>query len=161
MLRVAGIEKESIVDCHGLRYVIFTQGCHNVHTWDKNVGYDVKVEDLFEDIKKTPLLRGVTFSGGEPFEQAFELSYLAGYIKKWNPNLDIIAYTGYKVEELIEKSYENIPIRRLLCGVDIIVDGGYIEEEKDVNLKFRGGKNQRIINMKQSLDLGYIVESVM
>lgn len=166
MLRIAGVEKESIVDGPGIRYTIFTQGCnhrckgcHNVHTWDKNGGYSVNIEDLYEDIVKNPLLKGVTISGGEPFDQAYEVSYLIQeYLKKNKPNMDVIVYTGYKFEDLVVRSYEDIPVRRLLCSADYIIDGEYVESERCLSLSFRGSKNQRIIDVKKSMDIGEIVE---
>lgn len=166
MLRIAGVEKESIVDGPGIRYTIFTQGCghkckgcHNVHTWDKNGGYSVNIEDLYKDIVKNPLLKGVTISGGEPFDQAYGVSYLIQeYLKKNKPNMDVIVYTGYKFEDLVVKSYEDIPVRRLLCSADYIIDGKYEESERCLSLSFRGSKNQRIIDVKKSMDIGEIVE---
>lgn len=165
MLRVAGVVKESIVDGPGIRYTIFTQGCnhkcrgcHNVHTWDKDGGYEVDVEELYKDVAKNPMLRGVTISGGEPFDQAYEVSYLiVDYIKKNKPNMDVIVYTGYLFEDLLLKSYEDIPTRRLLCSADYIIDGEYVESERSLSLSFRGSKNQRIIDVNKSIESGEIV----
>lgn len=166
MLRVAGVVKESITDGPGLRYTIFTQGCnhkckgcHNPKTWSYDGGYEVDVEDIYNDIAKNPLLKGVTISGGEPFDQAFECWYLISeYIKKKSPNLDVMVYSGYTVEELIEKSVEDIQIRRLLCSIDILVDGEYDESQRSLALNYRGSKNQRVIDMVKTLEDGEIVE---
>ena len=85
---MCGIEPESIVDGPGFRYVLFVQGCphhchgcHNPETWSFNAGYDMTVNEIFEEICARPWLRGVTFSGGEPFEQAPALLELAKNIK--------------------------------------------------------------------------------
>lgn len=93
-LRLAGTVSNSIVDGWGLRYVVFVQGCnhrcsgcHNKHTWDFEDGFEREVDNLFEDIKSDKLLDGVTFSGGEPFEQAEGLAVLAEKIKPFG--LDI------------------------------------------------------------------------
>ncbi|CAM4145773.1 anaerobic ribonucleoside-triphosphate reductase activating protein [Campylobacter armoricus] len=157
-LRLAGIEKESIVDGYGLRYVIFTQGCphhckgcHNPQTHDFNKGYLQDLASLYDEICKNPLLQGVTFSGGEPFMQAKNLSILAKYIK--NLGLDITIYTGFTYEELLQ----NKQTKKLLFLADILVDGKFILEQKDLSLKFKGSANQRIIDIAKSLEQDKII----
>ena len=104
-IRVAGIEKESVVDGPGLRFVLFVQGCshrcsgcHNPGTWDFDGGQEMDTEEILKQIEGTRLIRGVTFSGGEPFEQAAACALLAERIK--GMGLDIVTYTGYTFEEL-------------------------------------------------------------
>ena len=87
-IRVAGIEKESVVDGPGLRFVIFVQGCshrcsgcHNPDTWDFDGGQEMDTEEILKQIRETRLIRGVTFSGGEPFEQAAACALLAEQIR--------------------------------------------------------------------------------
>ncbi|WP_236103519.1 anaerobic ribonucleoside-triphosphate reductase activating protein [Campylobacter armoricus] len=157
-LRLAGIEKESIVDGYGLRYVVFTQGCphhckgcHNPQTHDFNKGYLQDLASLYDEICKNPLLQGVTFSGGEPFMQAKNLSILAKYIK--NLGLDITIYTGFTYEELLQ----NKQTKKLLFLADILVDGKFILEQKDLSLKFKGSANQRIIDIAKSLEQDKII----
>ena len=158
-MRIAGIVKESIVDGPGLRYVIFTQGCphhcvgcHNPSTHDFKGGYEVSWQDLLEEIKSNPLLRGVTFSGGEPVCAAEDLALLADEIKK--TKLDIIMYSGYTYEQIIELAEENPWIERLIKKVDYLVDGPFKEEEKDLTLLFRGSRNQNIIDVQESIKSG-------
>ncbi|AJC85565.1 anaerobic ribonucleoside-triphosphate reductase activating protein [Campylobacter sp. RM16704] len=157
-LRLAGVEKESVVDGYGLRYAIFTQGCphhckgcHNPQTHDFHKGYLQDLASLYNDICKNPLLQGVTFSGGEPFMQAKNLSILAKYIKTLG--LDITIYTGFTYEELLQ----NKQMKELLFLCNILIDGKFILEQKDLSLKFKGSKNQRIIDIAKSLEQDKII----
>ncbi|MCV3456454.1 anaerobic ribonucleoside-triphosphate reductase activating protein [Campylobacter sp. CNRCH_2016_0050h] len=157
-LRLAGVIKESIVDGYGLRYVIFTQGCphhckgcHNPQTHDFNKGYLQDLASLCDDICKNPLLQGVTFSGGEPFMQAKNLSILAKHIKALG--LDLTIYTGFTYEELLQEQ----AMKELLILADVLIDGKFILEQKDLSLKFKGSKNQRIIDVAKSLEQGKVI----
>lgn len=157
-LRLAGVVKESIVDGYGLCYVIFTQGCphhcrgcHNPQTHDFNKGYLQDLASLYDEICKNPLLQGVTFSGGEPFMQAKNLSILAKHIKALGFNLTI--YTGFTYEELVQEK----SMKELLVLADILIDGKFILEQKDLSLKFKGSKNQRIIDVVKSLEQGKVI----
>jgi anaerobic ribonucleoside-triphosphate reductase activating protein len=155
-IKVAGIINESIVDGPGIRMVIFAQGCNhkckgchnpNTHTFDG--GQLVEVEKIISDIKKNPLLDGVTLSGGDPFEQAEIFSELAKEVKKIGKN--VITYTGYTFEQLVTYSYERKGYKELLENTDMLVDGPFVLEEKSLMLKFRGSKNQRIIDVPNSI----------
>lgn len=161
-IKIAGIIKESIVDGPGIRMVIFTQGCkhnckncHNPETHDINGGYDIEIDEIISMIDKNPLLDGITLSGGDPLLQIEESLELAKKVK--DKKLNIILYTGYKFEDILLDLKENSILRELLNQIDILIDGKYIEEEKDLLLKFRGSKNQRIINVKESLEKEEII----
>lgn len=163
-IRLAGIANDSIVDGPGIRYTIFVQGCphkcegcHNQHTHDYNGGFIKDINDLLQEIKANPLLCGVTFSGGEPFCQAKELAYLGEKIKQ--NDLDIITYTGYTFEELIEKSNNDNCYKDLLKITDYLIDGKFDITKKDYTLKFKGSSNQRVIDCKKSLELGKVIET--
>ncbi len=161
-IRIAGIIKESIVDGPGIRFVIFTQGCihnckncHNPETHDLNGGYNIEIDEIFNMIDKNPLLDGITLSGGEPFlqyEESLEICKRA--VER---NLSIIVYTGYTFEEIIEKSSKNIKLKEFLKSIDILIDGRYIDDKRDLLLKFRGSTNQRIIDIKESLEKSNII----
>lgn len=108
LIRIAGTVSESIVDGPGIRYTIFTQGCphhcegcHNPETHDFSGGRLADTDKIYNHIAENPLLKGVTFSGGEPFCQPAPLYDLAKRIKE-NTKLDIMAYTGFTFEQLIE-----------------------------------------------------------
>ncbi|WP_303863784.1 anaerobic ribonucleoside-triphosphate reductase activating protein [Alkalibaculum bacchi] len=160
-IRVAGIVKESIVDGPGIRYVIFAQGCkhncpgcHNPRTHSFDEGYMVDIDDIIKELSLNPLLDGITFSGGEPLEQGDEFLDLAKRIKV-NSNLTIMIYTGYTYESILKSNKQ--AWRELLDLCDILVDGPFVEEEKDYRLIFKGSKNQRIINLQESKKEGRII----
>ena len=149
-LRLAGVIRESIVDGPGFRFAIFCQGCphhcpecHNPDTWDFEGGKETSFERILEEIDKNPLLAGVTFSGGEPFCQAEAFAALADEIRK--RNLDIVTFTGYTYEELLEMSEKDHAVKELLEKTDLLIDGPFIKAEKDLTLQFRGSRNQRKI----------------
>ncbi|MDE5945732.1 MAG: anaerobic ribonucleoside-triphosphate reductase activating protein [Oscillospiraceae bacterium] len=161
-LKIAGTVNDSIVDGPGFRFTVFVQGCphrckgcHNPQTHDFDGGRYIESEEIISKVKSNPLLDGVTFSGGEPFCQAEELSKLASEIKKLGMN--IITYTGYDFEYLYENRSKN-GFGKLLEVTDILIDGKFIEELKDWKIKFRGSSNQRFLDCKNSLDGGYAVE---
>lgn len=150
-MRLAGILSESVVDGPGVRFVVFAQGClhhcpgcHNPATWDPGGGEEATVKSVLKQIKKKlKYIRGITLSGGDPFLQAEEMAELAIEARKLD--LDIVTYTGYTYEELLER---NLPGGKdLLDATDILIDGPFIEEQKDISLPFRGSKNQRIIDL--------------
>ena len=152
------ITYDSIVDGPGLRAVIWTQGCnhnckgcHNPQTHDTCGGHSVDSLKIISEIYKLRLHRGITLSGGEPFMQSEALLDVAKECK--NLNLDVWAYTGYTFEDLTDKKnpnyFNNI---NLLRNIDVLVDGRFIETKKDITLRFRGSSNQRIIDVKKSLE---------
>ena len=147
-MRICGIEPESIVDGPGFRYVVFVQGCphhcdecHNPQSWDFNGGYEMTVDEVFEDIMKNPHLRGVTFSGGEPFEQTEALLELAQRIRE--TNLTLMSYSGYTYEELLARNDE--ATNKLLGLLNILVDGRYDKTLRNLTLLYRGSENQRVL----------------
>lgn len=165
-LRLAGVIRESIVDGPGIRLTVFTQGCphhcegcHNPTTHDFNGGYISHPENILKAIDENPLLKGVTFSGGEPFMQPAALAELGREIHK--RGLDIITYTGFTFEQLTE-SFDKFPERKdLLEQTDYLIDGKFELDKRSLNLQFRGSSNQRIIDVKQSLAEGRAVETAL
>jgi len=154
-IRIAGIIKESIVDGSGIRMVVFAQGCkhkcpgcHNPETHSFDGGTLVTVDSVLEQAKNNPLLDGITFSGGEPFEQAEAFAVLAREAKKMN--LDIVTYTGYTYEYILENSSRHRGWDALLDETDILIDGRYESGKRNLLLKFRGSENQRIIDVKRT-----------
>ena len=163
-IRIAGTVRESVVDGPGLRFVIFAQGCchrcngcHNPDTWDFLGGEPVKAEDLLKQVKAERLIKGVTFSGGEPFLQAAPLAWLGREIKK--QGLDLITFTGYTWQALLALCPEDRAANDLMHLSDYIIDGPFILEEKDFDLPFRGSRNQRIIDVKKSIAAGKVMEA--
>jgi anaerobic ribonucleoside-triphosphate reductase activating protein len=160
-MRLSGITPESLVDGPGLRYVIFTQGCHhacphchNQQSWDVSGGKEYSVKQIIRFIKQQKKIkRGVTFSGGEPFLQADELAQaaLAAHQRGW----DVVTYTGFTYEQLLEDNSDGI--KALLAETDILIDGKYIHKLRSVKLQFRGSSNQRIINISETQKKGQVV----
>lgn len=164
VINVAGIVRESIVDGPGFRFVIFCQGCphgckacHNPDTHAFKDNKLMKVDELFESIMKPRMGKGVTFSGGEPFCQAASFAKLGEKLKA--AGIDILIFTGYEYEELIKLSEKNASIMKLIKMADYIIDGRYEEELRDLSLKFRGSSNQRIIDVKKTLETHKVVEA--
>ncbi|SHH47308.1 anaerobic ribonucleoside-triphosphate reductase activating protein [Tepidibacter thalassicus] len=153
----ASLTIDSIVDGPGLRTVIWTQGCkhkckgcHNPSTHDFNGGFEVEVEDIINKIKKLKLQRGITLSGGEPFEQPDPLIEICKEAKKLG--FDIWAYSGYTFEQLTDtKNSRYFKWKTLLEYIDVLVDGKFVESKKNSLLMFRGSTNQRIIDVPKSL----------
>ena len=159
-LRISGVVPESIVDGKGIRYVIFTQGCphhcpgcHNPQTHDFEGGYVVDTDGLLEEMRQNPLLKGVTFSGGEPFCQPAPLAELARKIHE--SSLDVTVYTGYTYEQLLEQ--HNPDTDALLQQADVLIDGRYEQDKRDLTLHFRGSGNQRVIDMNRTRAEGRVV----
>ena len=155
-LRVAGVIEESIVDGPGIRFVLFLQGCRlrcpgcqNPQTWDFDGGTLVPSDEVLARIRENPLVHGVTFSGGEPFEQAEALLPLAKELKAQGYHL--MAFSGFTLEQLVQKP----ECRALLEQLDLLVDGPFIEAQKSLDLRFRGSRNQRILNMPSTRENGW------
>lgn len=162
IIRTAGIVKESIVDGPGIRYTVFVQGCphhcedcHNPDTHDFSGGKDRESAEFAEEIKSNPLLAGITLSGGEPFCQAEALCELAESVKAMKKN--VVAYSGYTFEELIDLSKEQPSILKLLQSCDLLIDGRYVQAKRDLTLRFRGSSNQRVLDVPKSLAAGAAV----
>ena len=161
-LRIAGIEPESFVDGPGIRMTIFTQGCHhncpgcqNPQTHDFNGCHFIDIDEIVAMIDENPLLDGITFSGGDPMDQAEALIPLARIIKE--RGLNLVIFTGYTYERLMELSVGRPGLFELLSFADILIDGPFIMAKKSLELKFRGSSNQRIIDVPRSLTEGNVV----
>ncbi len=159
-LRIAGTVNDSIVDGDGYRFAIFTQGCphhcfgcHNPETWDPAGGKEVDTEELLEKIRVNPLLEGVTFSGGEPFAQPGPLAHLAREAHEMG--LDVWSYTGYVLDELTAMGDPEVD--GLLNELDVLVDGPFVMAGRDLTLRFRGSRNQRVIDMNATRQRGEVV----
>ena len=150
-IRVLDIKYGTSVDGIGLRTSIYCagcqnhcRGCHNPQSWDENGGEPMSVEVLFKNIVDADM--NVTFTGGDPMLHPEGFIELAQMIKN-DTDKNIWCYTGYKFEDLMLH-----PIRRKLVELcDVIVDGRYVESERDLSLHFRGSRNQRVIDVQKSL----------
>ena len=162
-LRYAEIKRRDIANGSGVRVSLFVQGCFkhckgcfNESTWDFNGGkpFTRQVADqLIEDLKPS-YVRGLSILGGEPFEYVDALIWLICEVKHKAPDKDIYVWSGYTWEEILSDPEKS----RLLEYIDILVDGSFEEDKKDISLQFKGSSNQRAIDVKDSLCLGHIVE---
>lgn len=152
-IRLASLIHDSIVDGEGLRSVVFTQGCphncpgcHNQKAIPFDGGMILDINTVIEDILKHNLGR-VTFSGGEPFVQAEQCYMIAKELKKHNYSL--WSYTGFTMDALLR--HRDPFVRKFLEQLDIVIDGRFILAERSIATLFRGSRNQRIIDVPQSL----------
>jgi len=161
-IRLSGIAYESLVNGPGMRRVFFAQGCKhnckncfNIDTHDFCGGEERDLDELIEDTLDNPILRGVTFSGGDPWEQADKFAYMAKFFKE--KALNIWSYTGYTYEYIIENKDKRLGWNDLLNSIDVLVDGRFEEDKMQDGLKFRGSTNQRIIDVNESLRLNKVI----
>lgn len=155
----APLQTESIVDGKGIRMVVWNQGCrmacpgcHNPETHSLCGGKEVDLEDIEKEITKHSLRhQGITLSGGDPFLQPKQNKRLA--ILAHNLGLDVWAYCGKTFEQLLK----NEDTKELLECCDVLVDGPFIKELRDITLPFRGSSNQRLIDVQASLQSGEVV----
>jgi anaerobic ribonucleoside-triphosphate reductase activating protein len=154
LLNLAGTVGDSIVDGPGIRFTVFAQGCsfgcpgcQNPQTHAFGAGADRSVGELVAEIRRNPLVRGVTFSGGDPFFQAEGFAALAAALESLG--YELASYTGFTWEALASRG---TPAQReLLSHLDVLVDGPFMIERRDLELRFRGSSNQRIIDVRKSL----------
>ena len=156
------IKKYDIADGPGVRVTLFVSGCRhhckgcfNAETWDFHYGnlYSEKTEKEILDALNHPYIAGLTLLGGEPFEpeNQEELVRLLKEIKENYPKKNIWCYTGYTYDkDLLEggKVYTSFT-EEMLSYIDTLVDGQFIESQKDITLKFRGSANQRILDLNE------------
>lgn len=159
MMRMYGLEQNSYVDGPGIRMAIFFQGClhkcegcHNPGSWPMYGGEKVDINDLMKKMANDPLLDGITLSGGEPFLQPQPALELARFARQ--KGLSVWCYTGYTFEQISEWQDNR---KTLLQNIDVLVDGPFKLEEKSLDVPWRGSRNQRLIDVKKSLEKGEVV----
>lgn len=153
-IRLFGTAVDSIVDGPGLRYAVFTQGCphrclgcHNAESQPREGGYELSIEKLVREISSNKLISGVTLSGGDPIMQSEECLELARLLKA--KEYDLWLYTGFLYEDIMSGS-QGVAAVELLSVCDVLVDGPFVESLHDYELKWRGSKNQRLIDLQKS-----------
>lgn len=147
------IDKEDVANGNGIRVVLWVsgcnhkcKGCHNMESWNPDNGVDFSMKDTMQEILDALLpdhIKGLTITGGDPLfpDNRDTVISIIKVVKAVYPQKDIWIWTGYKFEEVYDLVKEY---------VDILIDGKFIIEERDVTLKWRGSPNQRIIDVKQS-----------
>ena len=158
------IDKCSVSNGTGIRTVLWVSGCdihcrncQNPQTWDFNSGIpftDDTMQELLYDLSK-PYIKGCTLSGGHPLDphNAPEVLKIVKRVKMVFPNKDIWIYSGYEWENIIKDE----TLREILKYTDVLVDGAYVDELRDISLPFRGSSNQRIIDVKKTLEKNEVV----
>lgn len=151
-IRLYGLAAESIVDGPGYRTAIFTQGCpyhcegcHNPDSQPFEGGTVWTLDDVEKKFAANPLISGITFSGGEPAEQAEACAELAS--RAHRRGLNVWTYTGSTLEKLQERAKADPALQRLLDETDVLVDGPFVLAQRSLELDFRGSRNQRVIDM--------------
>ena len=159
-IRLYGTVNDSIVDGPGYRYAIFTQGCphhcpgcHNPESHAFEGGKTEDTDALIAAFSANPLLDGITLTGGDPLCQPKPCLALAQAAHA--RGLNVWAYTGYTWEALLAEN--DADRMALLQEVDVLVDGPFLLSERSLELQYCGSRNQRLIDVKQSLKAGRIV----
>ena len=157
-LSILEIVEDTTVDGPGFRTTVYCAGCpnrcpgcHNPQSWDIANGKAMEVEEVLEIVLADPFA-DVTFSGGDPMFQPAGFAALARAIKERSTK-NIWCYTGYLFEDILL----NVQQRELLESIDVLVDGRFVEALKSEELPFRGSSNQRIIDVRKSLEQGCVV----
>ena len=163
------IKTDDMLNGDGLRVTCWVSGCsigclncYNPQTWDFNSGIpftDDTMQEILYDLSK-PYIKGLTLSGGHPLDphNAPKVLEIVKRVKMVFPNMvfpnkDIWIYTGYVWEDIIK----NDTLKEILKRTDVLVDGAYIDELRDITLPFRGSSNQRIIDVKESLNQNKVI----
>ncbi len=151
-IRLYGTVSESIVDGPGIRFVIFVQGCphhcpgcHNPLSHDPEGGTLTDTAALWDEILAHPYIDGITFSGGEPFTHAAALAEIGRAARE--KGLNVMTYSGYTWERLLDMADSDPGIKSLLTVTNYLVDGPFVLAERDLTLKYRGSRNQRILDI--------------
>lgn len=169
-MKYAQLKKRDVANGPGVRVSLFVsgcthhcKGCFNPETWDFDYGniFDEKIQDEIISLMEPSYIRGLTVLGGEPMEKPNQKALLP-FIEKVRekyPEKDIWFYTGYTFETDFSGNGRAVcgKTDKLLSLIDVLVDGEFIEEKKNLRLHFRGSENQRIIDVKQSLLSGKTV----
>ena len=146
------LQLDSIVDGEGIRCVLWTQGCihnckgcHNPQTHSFDDGFELDIEEVKEEIDALEGQDGITFSGGDPLHSAnrMDVRTLMAEIKEKYPNKTIWLYTG--------DVWENVMHYPMMRYVDVLVDGEFMIEKRDIKLMWKGSSNQRVIDVQKSL----------
>ncbi|MCI7633916.1 MAG: anaerobic ribonucleoside-triphosphate reductase activating protein [Mollicutes bacterium] len=157
-MKYAKIRKMDISNGEGVRVSLFVQGCSfhckncfNQETWDFNGGKEFTTAEIQKiiELADKDYIAGLSILGGEPLHNnnVDEVFHIVATFKEKFPNKDIWLWTGFKFEDAIKDSKRKL----ILCNIDVLIDGQFEEDKKDITLKWRGSSNQRVIDCKKSL----------
>jgi anaerobic ribonucleoside-triphosphate reductase activating protein len=161
MINIYKIIEQTCVEGPNKRFCIWTQGCKKhckgcfaKETWDFGIGQDYSIKELLDKIKRQKGIEGVTFLGGEPFEQAKELAILAKEVK--NLGLSVVCFSGYTIDEIRAQNDTNK--NEFLKYIDLLIDGGFEEEKFDLSRPWVGSSNQRYLFLTDFYNLEEILK---
>lgn len=159
-MRIASIIENDVVNGEGVCVSLWVQGCphscpgcHNPETWDFDGGYEMDIQTLTAKliylIDKNGIQRNFSILGGEPLAPCHvqDIIKIICSIKELFPRIKIFLWTGYTIEELVEQ--HNPHINYILSNIDVLIEGRYIKEQRDLTLKLRGSRNQRILTKNE------------
>jgi anaerobic ribonucleoside-triphosphate reductase activating protein len=155
-MNYADIKKMDLLNGAGIRLSLFVSGCHfhcqgcfNAKAWNSNFGepYTQETEDQIISDLKNPLIDGLSLLGGEPFDHTYELTKLLKRVRQECLSKNVWGWSGFTLEELLTYP-DKVEMLKL---IDVLVDGQFMIDEKDLTLQFRGSTNQRIIHVPKSL----------
>lgn len=168
-MNVAQIYEADSANGPGTRLSLFVSGCtnhcpgcFNPETWEFNYGvtYTEEMEDqIIEELSKS-YYRGLSILGGEPMELVNQeaLVYLIRKVRAMSEPRDIWVYTGFHLEDLLPGGKRHCEVTdEILWNIDVLVDGPFVEKQKNLRLSFRGSENQRIIDMRKSMEAGKVI----
>ena len=156
-MRYAGLIKNDLAAAPGVCVSFFVQGCplrcpgcHNPESWDFEGGMEFSAKtlnDILTSLSANGIERSLCIMGGEPLcpENSFLTALIIKEVRQQKPNVKIYLWTGYTYEELLSKKTSNPKLEYILDNIDCLIDGPFIQEEKDITLQMRGSRNQRII----------------
>lgn len=168
-MKYSGIIYNDVVSGPGFFLTFFTSGCphhcpgcHNPETWNENYGYeftDETVREIIDSIHKNGIARGLAIQGGEPlYHNNFEIvDRVITAVKAVYPSTPVYIWTGNLFEYLQQAAAYNPTLRHILSLTDVLIDGPYQEDKRDITLYLRGSSNQRVIDVQQSLQKGETV----
>ena len=171
LMNYADLKIADVANGLGVRVSLFVSGCNhhckncfNQEAWDFNFGNPFTQETIEKVMKELdkPYIKGLSLLGGEPLEPVNQegLLPLLRQVKAKHPEKDIWCYTGFTFDrDVMDKMYKKSKItKELISYIDVLVDGKFEEDKKDLNLKFRGSSNQRIIDVKKSIKEKKVIE---
>lgn len=170
-INYASIRSMDISNGEGVGIALFVQGCHfycyncfNPETWDFNGGkeWTPEVEDKFIELASRPYIKRISLLGGECLadENLDGVLHLVNKIRLLLPNKSIWIYSGYTYEKIMNPKNldENFKKRQeIISKCDVLVDGRYIDEQRDISLHWRGSSNQRVIDLKESINQNKVI----
>ena len=167
-MNYGAIKENDIANGTGVRVSLFVSGCthhckncFNPETWDFGYGtpYTEETENKILELLNSSYINGLSLLGGEPMEPQNQrvLIELLRKVKKTYPKKDVWLYSGYVFEEIQSGRAHCEVTDEMLSLIDVLVDGPFVEEKKKITLKFRGSENQRVIDVKKTLESGSIV----